>query len=219
MLLGVIMGGGILWLLGEIGKIVFGRCTVRTDATIAMTIDSKGYRTADEGEETWYDLFCRETDTMSVSGRITGLRLRDAELEKPSEETTVVIGEVDSRIGEATVPTEAIEELVIETDHWVLPQEAMGFGDVKMLAVLGVFLGPSGAVFILVTSSLLGTVVGFTIKLFDVLVLKKKYDSTLPYGAYIGAATVAYILYGNELTAWFLRLLISALKLVIPELR
>jgi leader peptidase (prepilin peptidase)/N-methyltransferase len=221
MLLGVALGGGILWLFGEVGKIVFGRYTVHVDEPQTLKVDAKGFTAGDEERQTWYDLFCRYTDTMRVEGNIKSLKLAPGAAEIPTSagETAIVIGEETSLIGDQQIATETIELLEIEASEWVLPREAMGLGDVKLLAVVGVFLGPSGTLFVLITACFLGTFVGYALKFYEVSIRKQPYDSLLPFGAYIAAATVTCLLYGTELKAMFFRALIAVLRQWIPELR
>jgi len=73
-------------------------------------------------------------------------------------------------------------------------REGMGGGDIKLLAMLGAFLGWQSLIFILLVSSLLGSVVGI-----GVMILKKadmKY--AVPFGPFLAVAAVAYIFWGYE---------------------
>jgi len=66
-------------------------------------------------------------------------------------------------------------------------KEGLGLGDVKMMAMVGSFLGISGAFQTLILGSLAGTVIG-TLYIF----LRKKDWATyeLPFGAFLGVAAV-----------------------------
>jgi leader peptidase (prepilin peptidase)/N-methyltransferase len=73
-------------------------------------------------------------------------------------------------------------------------REGMGGGDIKLLAMLGAFFGWQSLVFILLVSSLLGSIVGI-----GVMVAKKadmKY--AVPFGPFLAVAAVAYIFWGYE---------------------
>jgi leader peptidase (prepilin peptidase)/N-methyltransferase len=65
----------------------------------------------------------------------------------------------------------------------VLGQEAMGLGDVTLMAMIGSFLGWQGAVLVFLLAPLAGLTVGITI----MLVSGKTY---LPYGPWLGLAAV-----------------------------
>jgi prepilin signal peptidase PulO-like enzyme (type II secretory pathway) len=78
-------------------------------------------------------------------------------------------------------------------------QYAMGFGDVKLLAPMGAFLGPAGVVYTVFVSSLIGTVVGLPC-LWRKYVLRRADASTrLPYGPFLAAAALVVLACGGAL--------------------
>ena len=78
--------------------------------------------------------------------------------------------------------------------------EAMGFGDVKMLAMVGAFLGAKLVLLTFVLSSLIGGLVGV------VLVATRRADmaTRVPFGTMLAFAALVASLYGEELLAWYL---------------
>lgn len=72
-------------------------------------------------------------------------------------------------------------------------REGMGMGDVKLLAMLGAFLGWEGVVFIMLVSSLIGTAAGLT------LIFRKKENLryAIPFGPFLSIAAVIYIFTGG----------------------
>jgi prepilin signal peptidase PulO-like enzyme (type II secretory pathway) len=78
--------------------------------------------------------------------------------------------------------------------------EAMGFGDVKMLAMTGAFLGLKLVILTFVLSSLIGGVVAI------VLVATRRADmaTRVPFGTMLAAAAMVASLYGDRLVAWYL---------------
>jgi leader peptidase (prepilin peptidase) / N-methyltransferase len=79
---------------------------------------------------------------------------------------------------------------------WIRRREALGWGDVKLLALLGVFLGPERGLFAL----LIGTVSGSLLGLLYILLTRKKASSyELPLGTFLCAGGVLVPL----LTRWF----------------
>jgi len=67
-------------------------------------------------------------------------------------------------------------------------KEGLGFGDVKMVAMIGAFLGMQGALFTMVLGSLLGSVIGIAF----ILIRKKDMASyELPFGSFLGIAALA----------------------------
>jgi leader peptidase (prepilin peptidase)/N-methyltransferase len=80
--------------------------------------------------------------------------------------------------------------------------EGMGGGDVKMLAMIGAFLGWKQVVLTLVLSSFLGSVIGVAVLAFRRGGLK----SALPYGTFLSLAALVSSLFGERLVDWYLRL-------------
>ncbi len=73
-----------------------------------------------------------------------------------------------------------------------LKKEAMGFGDVKLLGAMGAWCGWKAVLFIVVVSSVIGSLVGIAL-----IVLKKhEWQSRIPYGPYLALAAVLWILWG-----------------------
>ena len=72
-------------------------------------------------------------------------------------------------------------------------KDAMGLGDVKLLGAIGAFIGWRGVLFTIMVSSVLGSAVG----VYFILSQKKEWQSRIPYGPYIAAAAVIWILGGD----------------------
>jgi len=78
-------------------------------------------------------------------------------------------------------------------------KEGMGYGDFKLLAMLGAWLGWKPLFVVILTSSLVGAVVGITM-----IVLKKTERGTqIPFGPYLAAAGWMTLLWGDELMAYY----------------
>lgn len=87
-------------------------------------------------------------------------------------------------------------------------QEGMGGGDIKLLAWMGALLGWSSIPFIILTSSLLGTLVG--------LVQMRKAGgglaTAIPFGPFLALAGFIYLLAGEEITQAYIGLFIPSLS-------
>lgn len=82
-------------------------------------------------------------------------------------------------------------------------KEGMGYGDFKLLAVFGAFLGWQQLPLIILLSSVVGAVVGITL-----LTIQGKDKATpIPFGPYIAAAGWIALLWGEQLTQGYLRYL------------
>jgi leader peptidase (prepilin peptidase)/N-methyltransferase len=79
-------------------------------------------------------------------------------------------------------------------------QEAMGFGDVKLMGMLGALLGWQSILYITFFSALIGSLIGVTL-----LTLQRKGIRTeIPYGPYIVLAACSWILGGCRLWAAYI---------------
>lgn len=77
--------------------------------------------------------------------------------------------------------------------------EGMGIGDVKMIAVIGAFLGLEKMFLTLVLGSVLGLLIGGTI----ILVQRKGLRHPIPFGTFLGAAAMVAWYYGDGVyLAW-----------------
>ncbi|OPY87616.1 MAG: Leader peptidase PppA [Smithella sp. PtaU1.Bin162] len=75
----------------------------------------------------------------------------------------------------------------------ITKREGMGGGDIKLLAMIGGFLGWKSLIFILLCSSALGAVVGILI----MIIKKQDMKYAVPFGPFLSAAAVAYLFFGE----------------------
>lgn len=79
-------------------------------------------------------------------------------------------------------------------------KEGMGFGDFKLLAALGAWMGWQALPGIILMSSLVGAVVGISLMLLH----KKDGSMAIPFGPYLAAAGVIWFFFGNTISAAYL---------------
>ncbi len=79
-------------------------------------------------------------------------------------------------------------------------KEGMGGGDVKLLAMIGAFLGWKGVLFTLFAASLVGSLVGGGI----MLALGKDTKYAIPFGPFLAAGALVYLFAGELITMWYL---------------
>lgn len=77
--------------------------------------------------------------------------------------------------------------------------EGMGLGDVKMMAVIGAFLGWQSAILVIVFGSLMGSAVGLVMARRSVSGLK----TALPFGIFLGAASIIALFFGSAIVQWY----------------
>jgi len=86
--------------------------------------------------------------------------------------------------------------LVAQAGKWVFKEEAMGGGDVKMMAMVGAFVGWKGVLITVFTGALLGTLI------FVPLSLKKK--RLVPFGVFLALGAAVAFVAGDALTSWYM---------------
>jgi leader peptidase (prepilin peptidase) / N-methyltransferase len=89
--------------------------------------------------------------------------------------------------------------LVLWSIYWLFKlatgKEGMGYGDFKLLAALGAWLGWKALPSIILLSSVVGAVVGISLIVFA----KRGRDKPIPFGPYLAAAGLIALLYGEQI--------------------
>ncbi len=92
---------------------------------------------------------------------------------------------------------------VAATYYLFTKREGMGGGDIKLLAMIGAFLGWQSLPFVIFGSSLMGTVAGLA-----AMVRQKKGGKTvIPYGPFLSVAGMLYLFFQAEIIRLFQRYL------------
>ena len=81
-------------------------------------------------------------------------------------------------------------------------KEGMGFGDFKLLALLGAWLGWQALTFIILMSSIIGALVGITL-----ILLGRDRNDAIPFGPYLAGAGWISLLWGDILLSRYLQIL------------
>ena len=82
-------------------------------------------------------------------------------------------------------------------------KEGMGYGDFKLLAALGAWLGWQSLPLIIILSSLVGAVIGITL----IVAIKRGRDIPIPFGPYLAGGGLIALFWGQTLTQNYLQLL------------
>jgi leader peptidase (prepilin peptidase)/N-methyltransferase len=92
--------------------------------------------------------------------------------------------------------------LVATLYQWLFKREGMGGGDVKLLAMIGAFLGWKAIILTILLSSLIGSITGIII-----MVSKgKDFKYAIPFGPFLSLGAVIALFYGPSLINWYLYL-------------
>jgi leader peptidase (prepilin peptidase)/N-methyltransferase len=92
----------------------------------------------------------------------------------------------------------AIAEIYYRVRH----EEGLGMGDVKMLGMIGAFLGWRLVLLTLVLSSFLGSIVGVGV----LIVKKESLKYALPFGTFLAVGALVAAVGGDALLRWYLGL-------------
>ena len=89
--------------------------------------------------------------------------------------------------------------LIREAYYWWRHQEGLGLGDVKMLAMIGAFLGWQQMLVTLFVASLMGSVVGIGMLVFGL----SSRTYALPFGSFLAVAAVLTCTVGQPIVTWY----------------
>jgi len=191
---GIAVGAVVMFFIIEMGKLAFGRLKIPLPAGTAVRIEP-GKIKVGEDETPFEEVFSRDSDRILF--RAATLTFGEQTL----TDAQVSLSETKLRVGDQEHELAQVGPVNATTDLLVLPREAMGMGDMKLMAGLGAFLGWKATLFCLMLSSVLGTVIALAL----VVLRKRELHGRIPYGPYIAAASLVWIFGGREWVQWYLQ--------------
>jgi leader peptidase (prepilin peptidase)/N-methyltransferase len=97
--------------------------------------------------------------------------------------------------------------LVLWSVYWLFKlltkKEGMGYGDFKLLAALGAWLGWQALPMIILLSSFVGAAIGIA----GILILGRDKNIPIPFGPYLAIAGLITLLWGEELSQFYLQVM------------
>ncbi len=84
--------------------------------------------------------------------------------------------------------------------HLLTKKEGMGGGDIKLLAMIGAFLGWQGALLTLILAACTGSLIGILL----IIAKGKDFKYAIPFGPFLAAGAWAALLFGDELIHFYL---------------
>ena len=84
--------------------------------------------------------------------------------------------------------------------YYITGMEGMGGGDIKLLAMIGAFLGWRAVIVTVLAGSFLGAVIGAAV----MLIAGKSSKYALPFGPFLAFGAFLHLFYGDELIRWYL---------------
>lgn len=200
------MGG--LWLVVEMGKLAFGRRRERFEKPVAFKVSQPDERAQPQieldGEVTpWDEVFCRDSDRLilrCLSCRVNAEDFGGGEWQLGDAGLTCRAGVHQGR----SWTLDQISCLEAEVSEVVIPREAMGFGDVLWLMMIGSFLGWQAVLFTVFAASILGTLIAGGSRL---LAGEASWGQKLPFGPYLAAGALIWLFWGPGLWQSYLSLM------------
>lgn len=90
--------------------------------------------------------------------------------------------------------------LVAWTYSLITQKEGMGGGDIKLLGMIGTFIGWKGVIFTIFAASLTGTLVGIIV----MLLKGKNLKFAIPFGPFLSIGAMSYVFFGEKVFFWYL---------------
>ena len=200
-LAGALSGALILYLVTEVGKLVFGRYKVSlSDSTrFSFEVAADGEpRILIDGEPfTWNEHFFRKSDKILLRADevvLNGNHFKDLDLRFYVDRIVTA---------RETIPLAEVVQLHGRTRYGEFPREAMGLGDVKLIAAIGAFVGWQGVLFTIPAASVIGAAIGLT----TLALGKREWSSKIPFGPYLAGGAILWLFRGTQLISWYRGLL------------
>ncbi|MBW1796420.1 MAG: prepilin peptidase, partial [Deltaproteobacteria bacterium] len=90
--------------------------------------------------------------------------------------------------------------LLIALGYYLLTKrEGMGGGDIKLLAMIGAFLGWKGVIFTVFVGSAIGTVVGIALALRT----EEGRKLAIPFGPFLSLGALLFLFFGPQIMGWY----------------
>jgi leader peptidase (prepilin peptidase) / N-methyltransferase len=89
--------------------------------------------------------------------------------------------------------------LVAWTYSLITRKEGMGGGDIKLLGMIGAFIGWKGVLFTIFVASLAGTFAGMIV----VLLKGKNLKFAIPFGPFLSIGAMSYVFFGEKIIFWY----------------
>jgi leader peptidase (prepilin peptidase)/N-methyltransferase len=198
-IIGGATGALILYLISELGKLAFGRFTVKLEAPADFRLENLPNENPRIliGDESfsWNEHFVRPSD------RIV-LHATEFEVNRTVFQGIDVTFFYDRVVvHRETIDLDKIKSLSGRTTGGQFPREAMGFGDVKLVAAIGTFVGWEGTLFTIAAGAFIGAA-------FSIVVIAlghRERSAKIPFGPYLAIAAVIWLLWGNTIGLLYAR--------------
>ncbi len=205
--LGAGVGYMMLWMIVLMGKMMFGKISHVFEEPTQFEISQPG------GEEEtiviqlgehryeWHEVFFRTWDRLEMD--VQEVYFDDKK--QDMKDSFRVVGDGFELDGEK-IELGGILKVSGKCTKAVVPREAMGFGDVKFIAMIGAFLGWQAVIFTVFAASIIGAVIGLLQKFSG----REDWSRPLPFGPYLALGAIIWLFTGPLVWFWYMGLFRSA---------
>ncbi|MSU04073.1 MAG: prepilin peptidase [Pedosphaera sp.] len=203
---GILVGGGIVYGMLRLGKLLFGRQRFAFPPNSPLIFGETGITLPDQ-VVLYEEIFYRASDRITVRAKTVEL----PDICYWNKDVSLTVSEL--RIGDLILQPSEVPQMIVTTDELIIPREAMGLGDVKFMAAIGAFLGPAATVLCLMLSAVFGSLVAVS----TVLLGKREWSAKVQYGPYIALAAVVWVFIPLSWQATWTLYLYEAMFIVLPK--
>ena len=191
-IVGCLTGAALLLLIGFLGRLAFGRRRIRFNASapfhFEILSDDDAQIVVNEESFRWQEYLAHKRDRIVV-------RVQEAMLNGKLYKNCVFTFFYDRLITpRLTLPLEQITSLTGRVESIILPREAMGLGDVKLIAAIGAFTGWQGVLFTIASASVFGSVYGLAVA----AARHREWSSKVAFGPFLALASIVWVLGGRD---------------------
>jgi leader peptidase (prepilin peptidase) / N-methyltransferase len=140
-------------------------------------------------------------DVITIPGVIIGAAAGALGLGALAPDLLLSLDWIDALLG-AILGASIITAIILL--YWLVRRiEGMGWGDVKMMAMIGAALGAKSVLPVLLLASVAGALIGLPMAMRH----ENGMQVALPFGVFLGIATLGMLFFGPTLWSWYLALL------------
>ena len=186
-LLGISVGAALVYFILRTGKLLFGRQRIGLAGETRIVFTETAL-VLPEKTILYEELFYRKSDAIELQAQSVQAGNRSY------KDVSLRLTPNSLKIGDDIFSPDQVRHMEVVGSEIVLPREAIGLGDVKLMAAVGAFLGWQAVIFSLIASSLIGSLVGVGL----VAARRREWSARLPYGPWIALAAVIWIFGGSH---------------------
>lgn len=194
---GALLSGGILLALREFGHLAWGKARIACDQPHQLRISALGLVIDEDEPRPFHALLPRRSDTLTVEVENAPAHAALADTVKAGDRIRITRAGV--QLNDQTIHFDELGELSLSSRRWWQPREVLGLGDIKLAAVLGSFLGITGAFFALMIGALLGTVWGYS----ALACTRGRSGGAVAFGPFLACGGMVWLFAGPEILHWY----------------